>query len=79
MVYRMLLSPIFSATSSKPIPAKGWPQPARKGTRKPKLSATQVTDAQAQYDSRAWTVQQNAGPYDVRTPPATPAHPPFMP
>lgn len=37
----------------------------RKGGRKPKLTAAQVRDAQAKYDSRQWTVQAIANLYGV--------------
>lgn len=37
----------------------------RKGGRKSKLSAAQITDAQQKYDSREWTVQQIADLYGV--------------
>ena len=69
MVYRMLAAVaefqkdlIQANTREGLAAARGR---GRTGGRKPKLSAAQVTDAQAKYDSRAWTVQAIADLYGV--------------
>ncbi|WP_438388984.1 recombinase family protein [Actinopolyspora saharensis] len=69
MVYRMLAAvaefqkDLIQANTREGLAAAR--ARGRKGGRKPKLSAAQVADAQAKYDSCEWTVQAIADLYGV--------------